>query len=133
MENWYNRIIKNAEAISVETDITVLRKREAIEHLITEDEFDYIGVIYLGTKTFELYNRNSSVRYPGLMERVPFADCVRYAGTHFIAESERFWFDQACDLNRVQAALEANDGYEASYLRTEDGCGKVRVSVPHEP
>ena len=111
----------DVEAVSLVTDITEAKKRETIERLITEDAFDYVGVLYLDTGLFEFYSKTPRIRYPELRQRVPYADCVRYVGSNFVDRAEQGQFEAASRLENITAALEQHGNYEASYLRTENG------------
>jgi len=109
----------DVEAVTYAADVTETRKREEIARRVSEDEFDYVGVIYVDTRQFEFYNKKPEIAFPALHQRVLYEECLRYVCMNFTAAAERKHFLSITSLSTICAALREHGRYETSYIRTE--------------
>lgn len=116
-----NPVTGDVEAVTYALDINEKKKTADIINLITQGEFDYIGVIYLNTRSFEFFNKKSNIAYPAAHEIVSYDRCCEYVRANFVDAEERTQFDAAVNIDSIVAGLEKNGRYASSYRRTENG------------
>ena len=103
-------------AINVTDEIT---NRQIIER-VTGDVFDYIGLIYVNTGTFEFLAKNSKTLFPELHKKTDYINCCEYVKANFINEKEKEDFINAVSLKNVLDGLKQNGHHVSTYYRTEN-------------
>ena len=116
----------DVEAVAYAADVTEIRKREEIARRVSEDEFDYVGIIYTRSREFEFYNKKAEIAFPALHQRMPYDVCMDYVCSRFATPEERRHVREAAALETITAALRDRGRYETSYLRTENGSASRR-------
>ena len=118
----------DVEAVTYAVDITDKKLDRQIITRITNEEFDYIGIIDPRTGTFEFrYRRKQGVRFGQVGEKMDYAACCRTVGEESVPADKRAEFARLTALDTVLSALRENGGeYAASYERLEDGVSSRR-------
>lgn len=105
-----NPVTGDVEAVTYALDINEKKKTADIINLITQEEFDYIGVIYLNARSFEFFNKKSNIAYPAAHEIVSYDHCCEYVRANFVDAEERTQFDAAVNIDSIVAGLEKTAG-----------------------
>ena len=109
------------ECFTYSYDITDTVQNDVIMGLISDAQFDYIGLIYASTSMFEFIKKSSDINFPDLRQKVKLSDCCDYVRKNFVSEEERNQFDAAVSLENILSGLKANGHYTAMYYRSENG------------
>lgn len=109
------------ELFSYAYDITRRKLNETIMNLISEETFDYIGLIFAETNQFEFVVKSPDILFPDLRQRTSYNECCDYVRRNFVNEDEREQFDSAVSLDNILAELLHKDRCAASYRRIENG------------
>jgi len=109
------------ELFSYAYDITAHKLIENVMSRISEEAFDYIGLIYAATGQFECIKKSPSIVFTGERQKMPYRDCCEYVRKNFVNEDERAQFDASVALENILAGLEAAPRYTATYRREENG------------
>ena len=127
-----NPVSGDVEGITYAVDITDRKKMEFVTSRISEQEFEYVGILYLCTGKIELVQKKAHIAYPALGECVPYASRRHFVQENFISSQERESYNQATDLERIKAELAAGEMYTLSYLQTNStgsrACQQMRFS-----
>lgn len=113
----------DVEGITYAVDIDDRKKSKLVTSRIAEQEFEYVGILYLRSEELELVQRKSGFAYPETGSRVPYAARRHFVQEHFISPQEVDSYTRATDLERIRSELDANGNYTLSYLQT-DAAGK---------
>jgi PAS domain S-box-containing protein len=110
------------EAFTYAYDVTDKMETDDIIGLISEVQFDYIGLIYAETDEFELIKKAANITYGNVGERMRYSDACSYVGSEFLGEDERKQYWSAISLECILSGLESNGGrYTTTYHRNENG------------
>ena len=101
-------------------DITRRKQSEEIMSRIAETEFDYIGVIYALSKTFEFIRKDPRILYPKIHEKTDYELCRQYVRRNFVSAEELAQFNTASDLRIILAELGKHGRFSSTYKRTEN-------------
>jgi PAS domain S-box-containing protein len=125
------------EAFTYAYDVTGKMETDEIIGLISEEEFDYIGIIYADSDEFEFVRKSSAIQYGAESERVCYSKACDYVCRTFVGETERGQYETAVVLGNIVEMLQKNGGrHTATYLRTEEGktrCKQVSYVWLEEP
>ena len=122
----------DAEGITYAIDIDDRKKIEAVTSHITEQEFEYVGILYLRTEEIELVRKKAHVEYPEIGDKVPYTSRRHFVQEHFISPQEVDSYTRATELERIREELAAKGDYTLSYLQTDSSgrraCQQMRFS-----
>jgi len=105
----------DVEAIAYATDITRQKRYENIIARITEEKFDYVGVIDLKTNALEFVNIRGDSDYGELHTKARYEEGQRHMAEHFIAPMDRTDYLRDTSLTTVLSALESAGEYACTY------------------
>jgi PAS domain S-box-containing protein len=112
----------DVECFTYSYDITEKKQNDAILELVSQNEFDYIGLIYSRTGKFELKVRSRDVGFPKELHRkVNYSECLEYVRRNFLSQDEIKRYDEATEPGKILRGLETNRFYTVVYRRTENG------------
>ena len=110
------------EAFTYAYDVTSKMETDQIIGLISEVQFDYIGLIYAETDEFEMIRKMSAVGYAEIRERTSYSRGCDYVSNTFVAAEDKAQYLSAVTVENILAGLHANGGrHSATYRRTENG------------
>jgi len=109
------------ECFTYAYDITDERENDAIMGLIANEEFDYIGLIFVNSNEFEFIKKSAAIRFPDTHQRVSYTDCCDYVRRSFISDDERERFNAAVAAENIVAGLGTSGKHVTTYRRTESG------------
>jgi signal transduction histidine kinase/AmiR/NasT family two-component response regulator len=129
----YFRVLQNpysgdVEAIVYSVDSDAAHKREEIHTILTEDEYDYIGIIDSKTEKLQFYYKSPHM----LLEPCDFCDydeSVRKVGQLMVSDEEREQYYEALCWQRVIKELQTKDVYITSYFHLTRGKERCRKQV----
>ena len=64
----------DVEGITYAVDINDKKKNELVTRTITEQEFDYIGILYLSTGEIELIQKKAYITFPAIGQKVSYSE-----------------------------------------------------------
>lgn len=112
----------NVEAFTYSYDISEEKLSEQVMSLLSDQEFDYIGLLYLKTGNFEFLKRSGTIRFPEPRTLTPYETCQEYVRTNFVNEDELGQYDKATTLSNILIGLNENNGhFSTTYHRSEEG------------
>jgi len=127
----------NLEAFTYAYDVTGKMETDEIIGLISEEEFDYIEIIYADSDEFEFIRKSSAIQYIESGKRACYSQACDYVCRTFVGESERLQYEAAVSVKSIKEMLQKNGGrHTTTYLRTEDGkirCKQVSYVWLEEP
>ena len=110
------------ECFTYAYDVSSKMEMDEIMGLISEEQFDYIALIYAESNEFEYIKKSHDYGYSGTRERISYAVGMEYVLRSFINEDERADYEKAVSIDRILAALAEHDGrYVTTYHRNENG------------
>jgi len=122
----------DVEGVTYAVDINEQRKSELVTSRVAEQEFEYIGILYLQTEEVEFVRKKAHVQYPEIGQKIPYSARRHFVQEHFISPPEEDSYTRATDLAQIKSELAANGTYTLSYLQTDDigrrTCQQVRYS-----
>ncbi|MEA5049961.1 MAG: PAS domain-containing protein [Oscillospiraceae bacterium] len=122
----------DVEGITYAVDIDDRKKTELVTSRIAQQEFEYIGILYLRTKEIELVRKKPHIAYPEVGCKVPYDTRRHFVQEHFVSPQEVDSYTRATDPERVTAELDRNGDYTFSYLQTDPAgkraCQQMRFS-----
>jgi signal transduction histidine kinase len=122
----------DVEGITYAIDINDQKKSELVSSRIAQQEFEYIGILYLHTEEIELIQKKSYIEYPEIGQKVPYSARRHFVQEHFISPQEVDSYTRATDLERIKSVLDASGTYTLSYLQTNSSgrrtCQQMRYS-----
>ena len=127
-----NPVSGDVEGVTYAVDITDRKKTEFVTRRTSEQEFEYVGILYLGTGEIELVQKKAHVEYPEIGVRVSYAARRHFVQENFISAQERESYNQATDMERIRDQLAVKGTYTFSYLQTDSAgkraCQQMRFS-----
>ena len=127
----------DVEGVTYAVDIDDRKKNELITSHITEQEYEFIGILYLHTGEIEFVQKKAHVEYPPIGQKIPYSERRRYVRDHFISPQELETFAEMTDIECIRAALAAAGKHTVTYMRTDSGnrrtCAQTRFSWLDEP
>lgn len=110
------------ESFTYAYDVTSKMQTDELIGLISEVEFDFIGLIYADTDTFELIKKKTGVDYADVRSRVCYSLACAHVSHKNVDAAERAAYEAAVDLDNILAGLRANGGrHTVIYRRNENG------------
>ena len=120
------------EGITYAIDINDQKKSELVSSRIAQQEFEYIGILYLNTEEIELIQEKSHIEYPKIGQKIPYSSRRHFVQEHFASPLEADSYTRATDLERIKSELAAKESYTLSYLQTDEAgrrtCQQMRFS-----
>jgi len=109
------------ECFTYAYDISGKMEIDYIMGMISDEEFDFIGLIYADTGEFEFVKKSSTITCAAVRERVQYSKVCEDTCGNFVKEEERAGYDAAMSLDRILEGLEVNNGhYTATFQLFED-------------
>lgn len=102
-------------------DITWQKQTDEVMDFIASIAFDYIGLIYANTNTFEFIRKSPDVAFGKLRTPLSYTEGLAYVRNHFVDDDEADRFYAATALPGILAGLEGHGTHTVSYLRREGG------------
>jgi len=125
------------EAFTYAYDVTDKMETDKIIGLISEVQFDFIGLIYAEADEMEFIKRSPKVSYGKVRERFCYSRACDYVRSTFVGETDRKQYLSAVSTENILTGLRANGGrHTTTYRRTENGrvlCKKVDYVWLDEP
>ena len=122
----------DVEGITYALDIDDQKKSRLVTKNIVEQEFEYIGILYLPDGEIELLQKKDHVIFPEIGRKVPYGDRRRFVQQHFTDPGELESFNRSTALERIEAELERTGSCTFSYMQTDRTgrrtCLQVRLS-----
>jgi PAS domain S-box-containing protein len=112
---------RDLELFSYAYDISDRKLNDLVMGLISEEEFDYIGIIYAGTGQFEFLKKSDLILFPDIRKKTSYAACCAYVRKNFVNKNECEQFDAAVSLESILEGLQSRGRHAAVYHRTENG------------
>ena len=101
-------------------DVTEKVLNEEVMSLVADAVFDYIGIIYADSGTFEYLKKSPKIKFPEIRTKTSYKECHDYVRANFVREDELEQFDSATSLAEILPGLEKNGRHSATYMRTEE-------------
>ncbi|HUM83431.1 MAG TPA: PAS domain-containing protein [Lachnospiraceae bacterium] len=98
------------EAFTYAYDVTGTIETDRIIGLISEVQFDYIGLIYADADEFEFIKKTASVAYAGIHERISYSKSCDYVCSTFLAEADREQYHSSLSLESIISGLQSKGG-----------------------
>jgi len=122
----------DVEGITYAIDINDQKKSKLVTSRIAEQEFEFIGVLYLKSEEVEFVRKKSYIQYPEIGRKVLYAARRHFVQRNFISPQEAESYMRATDLARIRSELTASGYYTLSYLQTDSKgrrtCQQMRYS-----
>jgi len=119
----------DVEGITYAVDINDKKKNELVTRTITEQEFDYIGILYLSTGEIELIQKKAYITFPAIGQKVSYSERQHVVGQGFSNSQELELYEQITNMGQIKASLESTGVYTASYIRTDTGNKRTCVQL----
>ncbi|MCI2069322.1 MAG: ATP-binding protein [Bacilli bacterium] len=102
-------------------DITDKVENDRIMSLISERDFDYIGLIFSKENKFEFIKKTQAILFPEVRQLTDYSTCCSYVKKNFVNDDEIEQFEKATSLSEILEGLKENGHHVANYHRTESG------------
>lgn len=109
------------EGMTYDVDIDQRKKNERIIDHLTSKKFDYIAILYLPEKTIEFSNKQDSIGFGQIHERLAYEDWRNYLIAHFLKPGDVASYRQATDLGTIAQELREKEEYTFAYDQIENG------------
>lgn len=110
------------ECFSYAYDVSGKMETDMIMGLISDEEFDFVGLIYAGTDEFEFIKKSPHIGIAGLREKISYSRSCEYVLKNYVSDEEKSRYEDAVALEHIRAGLDRNGGkHVATYRRMENG------------
>jgi len=110
-----NPYTDDVETVAYSVDTDRILKKEMINEIITEEEYDYIGVLHIQTQQLTFYYISKDIRRQQ-SDQVSHDQNVQWVCGSIPSEEERQQYLEAIRLERILAELERHPVYTLSYF-----------------
>jgi signal transduction histidine kinase/CheY-like chemotaxis protein len=110
------------ECFTYAYDVSSKMENDEIMGLISDEQFDYISLIYAKTDEFEYIKKSPQITLVRTRQRASYSRACTYVCEHYLGEEERADYEKAISLASIISGLNENAGrYTTTYRRTEQG------------
>jgi signal transduction histidine kinase/PAS domain-containing protein len=125
------------EGITYATDIDDRKKNEFVTRHIAEQEFDYVGIMYLKTEELELVQKKDGINDLLIGKKYPVSVIRDIKINGFIDPKEQEAYNNVSNIEMIKDKLLNSGNYTFSYMKSGLGshyvCRQVRLSWLDEP
>lgn len=110
------------ECFTYAYDVSGKMETDEIIGLISDEEFDFIGLIYADSDEFEFIKKSPRVTYADTRTRISYSEACNFVCRTYVGEEERGQYEEAVAVDHILSGLHSNGGHHtATYYRTENG------------
>lgn len=128
----FNPETRDIEGITYAVDIDDMKKHEFVTKHVAQQEFEYIGLLYLNSEEIELIQKKAHIEYPNLGQKIDYHLRRNYVCQGFSNQQECDAYRRATDIEKIKQTLNAENNYTITYFKTnangERNCQQIRFS-----
>ena len=109
------------ECFSYTYDVTEKVLGDEVMRLVSNVAFDYIGIIYAQSGSFEFLKKSPAIKFPEVRQKAGYEECCSYVRSNFVKDEEAEQFADATSLSNILRGLAAGGRHTSTYRRTEEG------------
>ncbi len=109
------------ECFTYAYDISEKMTIDEIMGLISNETFDYIGLIFTDIDKFNFIKKTPEIKFSDNHERTSYSACCEYVRSHFISPEEMSQFNDAVSIPNILSGLKESSHHTATYRRAENG------------
>jgi len=110
------------ECFTYAYDISGEKNKGDIMGLISDQAFDYIGLIFAKSDLFQFVKKSPTMGYSQVPEdqQTSYSECCNYVRSNFISSEEAAQFDNVVSVKNILTGLKKNGHLTANYYHTEN-------------